>query len=117
MSLGALSDDFASIFTILSIMATAIIIAIIFWLIGTGKAVKEIYVYTRDAIIDIFTVKREIKQKCPAALKAQILEKKQHSLKVGIFDGQSTNIFSEKVTISGSGIVNDDLYVGQVIAL
>lgn len=112
---GAFSSDIGTILGILSALIGVIIIAIIFWLIGTGKAVKEFYVFTRDAIIDIFTIKREVKQKCPSALKAAILEKKEHSVKVGIFDYQDN--VTEKVTISGNGIVNDDLYVGQIISL
>lgn len=110
---GAMSDDLSTIFGFFCVMICAAIAAIVFWVRGTAKAVKEVYVYTRAAIIDLFTIKDEIRQKCPAALKAKILEKKQHSLNVGIFD--QSNTMYEKMTIAGNGSVADDVYVGQVI--
>lgn len=112
---GAISDDLGTIFLLLSIIAFAVLIAIIFWVVGTAKAVKETYVFVRDSLIDLFTIKREIKQKCPEALRAIILEKQKHAVKVGIFD--SNNVICEKLNISGNGVVNDELFQGQTIKL
>lgn len=91
------------------------VIAVIFWICAAYKAAKEFCVYVRDAVIDLFTIKREVKTKCPAALRAKILEKRQHSVKVGVFD--SDGAISDKVTISTDSIVSDDIYEGQVIAV
>lgn len=104
-----------TLFTMLSILIIGFVTAIIFWLIGTAKAVKETFVFVRDSIIDLFTIKREVKQRCPAALRAQILEKKKHSVNVNIFDDSNTII--EKMDISCEGGVSSDIYEGQVIAL
>lgn len=109
------ADDFGLFAVLLSLIFLAVIIAVIFWIVGAAKAVKETYVAVRDTIIDIFTVKREIKQKCPEALKAMILEKKKHSINVGVFNYENT--MYEKVEISGPGVVNDDIYEGQTIIL
>ncbi len=108
------SLDLGTFIGIFTLIIIAVIIAIIYWTIGTAKAVKEICVYTRDAIIGLFTVKREIKQKCPDALKALILEKKKHSVSVGIFEESNTKM-TEKITISGDGIVDDSIQEGQII--
>lgn len=115
IALCAGADDFVSVFLMLGLIVFALLIALIFWLFGTVKAVKETYVAVRDAIIDIFTVKREIRQKCPEALKAMILEKKKNSVKVGVFDYKDK--MYETVTISGNGTVNADIYEGLTITL
>lgn len=110
------SMDFSTFATVFIFIIIAILIAIIYWIIGTAKAVKEFCVYTKDAIIGLFTIKREVKQKCPQALKAVILEKKKHSINVGIF-GSSNTVMTEKMTITGEGVVDDSISVGQVINL
>lgn len=107
-------DDFATLISYFIILGFfGIIIAIIFWIIGTTKKVKEVYVYVKDKVIDIFTVKNEISRRCPAALKAEILEKKKNSINVGIFDNNDK--IQESIILSGTGSVSDELYEGQII--
>ena len=114
-SYDSFSDFLGMAFVSTGLLLTGIIVALIFWIVGTGKAVKEFYVITRDAMIDIFTVRREVKQKCPYALKAMIMERRTNAVQVGVFD--YSDKVTEKLTISCDGAVNNDLYVGQVINL
>lgn len=87
------------------------------WFVGsaTGEAVGTIIEYTVNRIIDIFTVKEEIKLRCPNALKAQILEKKKNAVNVGIFNVKSE--MSQKISIKSDQGVSDSIRVGQVIYL
>ena len=114
--------DLSTLFTVLFLIFLVAIAAVIYWIVGTAKATKETYVYIKescvelfDAIIDLFTVKREIKRKCPAAFKAMILERKEHSVKVGIFPTEYQ--MTEKVTLTGQGDFTDEVRVGEVITL
>lgn len=116
------SMDFSTFATLLFLIFLVAVAAVIYWIVGTAKAAKETYVYIKencieliDAIIDLFTIKREIKRKCPAALRAKILERKQHSVKVGIFD--SNYQMTEKVTLTGAREVVDEVQVGEIIPL
>lgn len=67
------------------------------------------------SIIDIFTVKDEVRRKVPQALKAEILEKKKNALSVGIFSNETD--ISYNLTLTSDEGVSDDVYVGQVIYL
>lgn len=109
------SIDFATWCFIFFIIIVAVIIAIIFWAASAYKKTEEILVYIGNAVIDIFTIKKEVKQKCPAALKAVILEKKKQSVNVGIYDNSNSMI--EKMNISCNASVTDNIYAGQVIQM
>lgn len=87
------------------------------WFTGaaTGAAVEAIVEYTINKIIDIFSLKEEIKMRCPSALKAQIVQKKSNAVDVGIYNNSST--MTSKITIKSDEGVSGDLRVGQVIYL
>ena len=115
IAFGLISDDFSTAALVLTLVFFVILAAIIAWLWGTAKAVKEIYVVTKAALIDLFTIKREIKVRCPNALKAEILEKSKNAVNVGIFD--QNDEMTTKMNIIGEGVVSDDIYVGKVIMM
>ena len=60
IAFGLISDDFSTAALVLTLVFFVILAAIIAWLWGTAKAVKEIYVVTKATLIDLFTIKREI---------------------------------------------------------
>lgn len=87
------------------------------WFAGAaaGEAVEALVEYTINKVIDIFSVKEEIKMRCPSALKAQIVQKKSNAVDVGIYNNSST--MTSKITIKSDEGVSGDLRVGQVIYL
>lgn len=78
-----------------------------------GAAASNLVVYTINKVVDAFSVKEEVKKRCPNALKIQILEKKQNAVNVGIFNNATT--MSQKVSIQSNQGVSDSIHVGQVI--
>lgn len=85
---------------------------------AAGKAIDAAIDYICEvvqSIIDVFTVKDEVRKKVPKALKAEILEKKKNALSVGIFSNDMD--ISYNLTLTSDEGVSDDVYVGQVIYL
>ena len=118
-----LTDDFGNSFAlfILSFIAFAIaaIIAIVRAVKATAEVAGEVIEFAFDlieavvtGIIDVFTVKEQVRQKVPAAFKMLIQEKKHNAIKVGIFNDVGAPICP--MTIEGDG-VGDDIRVGQTI--
>lgn len=112
---------FGSILCIIGVLL--IIIGAIWW---TGAAASktadvaaglaaELIEYTINKVIDAFSVKEEVKKRCPNALKMQILEKKKNAVNVGIFNDATT--MSQKISIQSNQGVSDSIHVGQVIYL
>lgn len=85
---------------------------------AAGKAIDAAIEYISEvvlSIIDLFTVKDEVRKKVPQALKAEILEKKKNAVSVGIFSNETD--LSYNMTLSSDEGVSNDVYVGQVIYL
>lgn len=82
--------------------------------VATYEIVKEISVAIYNAIIDLFTIKQTVRQKCPAALRAKILEKRKNAVNVGIFEN---NKITHKITISSDLGVSSDINPGEIIVI
>lgn len=74
----------------------------------------DLVVAVVSGIIDIFTIKDEVRKKVPHAFKIIIQEKKANALDVGIFDKHDTPICP--MSIEGDG-VEEGLHVGQTFYL
>lgn len=79
------------------------------------EGVMELVDIIIEGIVDLFTIKSEINIKVPEALRAQILEKKKHAVKVGIYDTQDR--ISSQVSIVSEQGVSDEIYEGQELSL
>lgn len=99
----------------IGLAATGIIDASASVAIATYEAVKEISVALYNALIDLFTIKQTVRQKCPAALKAKILEKRKNAVNVGIFG--KNNKITHKITISSDMGVSTDINPGEIIII
>lgn len=80
-----------------------------------GGAVGAVLSLTVYAILDAKTVREEVKRKCPSALKAEIMAKKENAVKVGIFENEDE--VANTLEITSTKGVSENLYVGQVIYL
>lgn len=90
------------------------ILEALFW--GAASAAAGAAVaYVIDKAITAYSVKETVREKCPGALKAIIMEKKQNAVNVGIFD--QNNQRSESIEIQSSKGVSNSLHVGQEIYL
>ena len=74
----------------------------------------DLVVAVVSGVIDLFTIKDQVRQKVPNALKIKIMEKKEKAVHVGIFGEQDKPLCP--MDIEGDG-VQDNLYVGQTIYL
>lgn len=74
----------------------------------------DLVVAVVSGVIDLFTIKYQVRQKVPNALKIKIMEKKEKAVHVGIFGEQDKPLCP--MDIEGDG-VQDNLYVGQTIYL
>lgn len=95
-----------------------IVCAIIAIVRTTVEVTKEAVEFVGDLIeavvsgvIDLFTVKQQVKQKVPQAFKMKILEKKKNAIDVGIY-GKNNNPLS-KVRIESNDGVSEELQAGQ----
>lgn len=88
------------------------ILEALFWG-AAGAAAGAAIAYVIDKVITAYSVKETVREKCPNALKAIIMEKKQNAVNVGIFD--YNNQMSECIEIKSSKGVSDSLQVGQEI--
>lgn len=79
------------------------------------QGVKELIVEIKNYVVSLFTIKSIAKEKCPAALRAEILRKKTNAVDVGIFN--SKNNMTEKITINAEMGFSDDVKVGETIVL
>ena len=83
--------------------------------VGNGiRFIGDLVETVVSVIIDLLTIKDEVRQKVPNAFKILIQKKKANAVNVGIFDKQNTPICP--MNIEGSG-VQDELHVGQTIYL
>lgn len=76
-----------------------------------GGLVGGLVGVTVCGIIDAFTIKKEVKTKCPDAFKILILKKKKTAVDVGIFDKNEQP--QQRMTIESSEGISEGLYEGQ----
>ena len=122
---------FSSIFWFLVFIGN-IIVGIIAWVVSAAERAakaakrevkrvakeveKEVIQFFKDIIdfiIDVFSIRKSVKTKCPVALKVKILEKKKNAVNVGIYGNNNVMIAKEEI-ISYEG-VSPDIYKGQEI--
>ena len=117
------SYDSLPLWFVLSLLS--LIIAVIMTIYKATKATVEfagevvdfaydLVVAVVSGVIDLFTIKDQVRQKVPNALKIKIMEKKEKAVHVGIFGEQDNPLCP--MDIEGDG-VQDNLYVGQTIYL
>lgn len=117
------SYDSIALWFVLSLLS--LIIAVIMTIYRATKATVrfagevvdfacDLVVAVVAGVIDLFTIKDQVRQKVPSALKIKIMEKKKSAVRVGIFGEQDKPICP--MDIEGDG-VQDNLYVGQTIYL
>ena len=75
------------------------------------STVAELIEVTITGIVDLLTIEDEVKKKGPNAFKILIQEKKKMSVKVGIFDKNSSPI--QQMEITSDDGVSKDLIVGK----
>lgn len=80
---------------------------------GAEAAVKWV-VYQ---FVDLFTLKNEVKRKCPKALKMEIMKRKENAVDVGIFNDQTTTSPSQFITIESTEGFSDEIREGQTYTL
>jgi hypothetical protein len=78
------------------------------------KAVKHVIKTFVNSIINLFTIRNEVSRKCPAALKAKIIEKKKNAVKVGIWGNNNTKT---ELTIESPEGVADEVHRGETITI
>ncbi len=88
------------------------ILEALFWG-AAGAAAGAAIAYVIDKVITAYSVKETVREKCPNALKAIIMEKKENAVNVGIFDYNDQ--MSECIEIKSSKGVSNSLQVGQEI--
>ena len=78
------------------------------------KAVKHVIKSFVNGIINLFTIRNEISRKCPTALRAKIMKKKENAVDVGIF---GPNNEKTVLTIESSDGVADEVHRGETITI
>ena len=82
-----------------------------------AEAAGEAIEWVVNKFVDLFTLKNEVKRKCPNALKMLILEKKRNAVEVGIFNRQYAQKPDEVVNIETTEGISSDIVVGQEYVL
>lgn len=82
--------------------------------VKTIGTIKNFVVNVTKQLIDLVFIRNQVKEKCPDALQAEILAKKDNAVDVGIF---SNNEITECLTINSDMGVSDDIYCGQIIEI
>ena len=81
-----------------------------------GKAYHHVKNYVIDVvnqIVDILFITEKVQERRPDALKIMILEKKKHSVNVGIFDQYGD--MDQSITINSDYGISNNIYKGQVV--
>lgn len=79
------------------------------------QGVKELFVEIKNYVVSLLSIRSIAKEKCPAALRAEILRKKNNAVDVGIYN--SKNSMTEKITINADMGFSDDVKTGETIVL
>jgi hypothetical protein len=81
-----------------------------------GKAYHHVKNYVIDVVnqlVDILFITEKVQERRPDALKIMILEKKKHSVNVGIFDQYGD--MHQSITINSDYGISNNIYKGQVV--